>query len=230
VAAFTFAPAGPVTGEAVTFTSGSKDPDGTIAASTWDLDGNGTFDDTKGSTAKRTFATAGTYTVSLQVTDDRGATNRVSTTVTVTDPPKAAPGGFSQTGTAIAPQASKRAGPALLSPFPVVTLRGRLVRGGARIDALAITQLARGTHVRVKCQGRGCPFRSKTRTAGAGGTVRFPELARRLRAGIRLQVIVTRPGRVGKYTSFRIRANRPPTRVDRCMVPGAHSPRRCSAA
>ena len=232
VAAFTYAPAGPKTGEAVTFTSSSKDPDGTISAASWDLDGDGTFGDTKGATAKRTFATAGTYTVSLQVTDDRGATNVASTTVTVTEPPKAAPGGFQTTGTApaLAPQAAQRSGPALLSPFPVVTLRGRLIRGGARIDALVITQLARGTRVRLKCHGRGCPFRSKTRTAGAGGTVRFPELAKRLRAGVTLQVIVTRPGRVGKYTSFRIRAGRPPTRADRCMFPGARNPRRCSPA
>ena len=152
--------------------------------------------------------------------------------MTVTDPPKAAPGGFQTTGSApaLAPQAAQRSGPALLSPFPVVTLRGRLIRGGARIDALTITQLARGTRVRVKCHGRGCPFRSKTRTAGAGGSVRFPELAKRLRAGVTLQVIVTRPGRVGKYTSCRIRAGRPPTRSDRCMFPGARNPRRCSPA
>jgi len=65
------------------FTSSSSDPDGTISAYSW------TFGDGGTSTAQnpsRTYATAGTFTVTLTVTDNQGATNAVSHTVTVTAP------------------------------------------------------------------------------------------------------------------------------------------------
>ena len=66
-------------GTEVSFLStGSKDPDGTIEAYTWD------FGDGNTSTSANTthiYATADTYTVTLTVTDDDGATN--STTVTI---------------------------------------------------------------------------------------------------------------------------------------------------
>jgi PKD repeat protein len=83
VAVFSVAPASPVTGAAVTFTSSSTDPDGTVASQAWDLDNDGAFDDGTAATASRSFAKAGTYTVRLQVTDNNGATNADSKTVTV---------------------------------------------------------------------------------------------------------------------------------------------------
>src|SRR5262249_39127041 len=77
----------PVTGQAVTFTSGSTDTDGTIAASDWDFDGNQDFTDGSGATVMHTFATAGTFTVRLRVTDDGGATDVDTHTVVVTQAP-----------------------------------------------------------------------------------------------------------------------------------------------
>ena len=70
-------------GTEVSFLStGSTDPDGTIVSYNW------TFGDGNTSTLANTthiYATADTYTVTLTVTDDNGATN--STTVTVTVSP-----------------------------------------------------------------------------------------------------------------------------------------------
>jgi PKD repeat protein len=65
--------------------SGSKDPDGTIAKYEWDLDGNGTYETDTGTTptAGNTFATPGTKTVGLRVTDNSGATATTTVTVTV---------------------------------------------------------------------------------------------------------------------------------------------------
>ncbi len=63
--------------------STSTDPDGTIAGYAWDF-GDGTTG--TGVTASHTYSAAGTYTVSLVVTDDRGATSTKTGSVTVTTP------------------------------------------------------------------------------------------------------------------------------------------------
>jgi len=67
--------------------TGSSDPDGTIASYSWDF-GDGTAAGT-GATPSHTYATAGTYTVKLTVTDDRGGTGSVTHTVTANTAPTA---------------------------------------------------------------------------------------------------------------------------------------------
>jgi YD repeat-containing protein len=89
VGAFTSAPAAPKSGDTVTLTSGSSDPDGSIASQAWDLDNDGQYDDGSAATASRSFSKAGTYTVGLKVTDDSGASTTVSHTVTVANRPPA---------------------------------------------------------------------------------------------------------------------------------------------
>lgn len=64
--------------------SSSTDPDGAVAAWRWDL-GDGTQQE--GRTVSHTYASSGSYTVTLTVTDDDGATASVSEQVEVTDPP-----------------------------------------------------------------------------------------------------------------------------------------------
>jgi PKD repeat protein len=63
--------------------SASTDPDGTVESYAWDF-GDGTTG--AGRTASHTYDTAGTYTVTLTVTDNRGATTSVSKPVTVSTP------------------------------------------------------------------------------------------------------------------------------------------------
>jgi subtilisin family serine protease len=65
----------------VAFTDASTDPDGTVVAWSWD------FGDGRTSTAQNpshTYAAGGTYSVSLTVTDDDGATGSISKSVSVT--------------------------------------------------------------------------------------------------------------------------------------------------
>ncbi|MEO7016865.1 MAG: PKD domain-containing protein, partial [Leifsonia sp.] len=64
--------------------SSSSDPDGTVASYAWDFGDGGTA---TGATASHTYAAGGSYTVRLTVTDNLGATNSTTATVTVTAPP-----------------------------------------------------------------------------------------------------------------------------------------------
>ena len=61
--------------------STSSDPESPISGYAWDFGDGGSA---TGSTAAHTFALAGSYAVTLTVTDDRGATGRTTRTVTVT--------------------------------------------------------------------------------------------------------------------------------------------------
>ena len=67
--------------------SASADPDGTIESYTWDF-GDGTA--ARGAQVTHRFDTAGTFNVSLSVTDDRGAGASASQSVTANLPPVAA--------------------------------------------------------------------------------------------------------------------------------------------
>ena len=65
---------------ACTFTDASTDSDGTIAVRSWDFGDGGASAEQNPS---HTYAAAGTYTVSLIVTDNDGATGSTSKSVTV---------------------------------------------------------------------------------------------------------------------------------------------------
>ncbi|UCH75017.1 MAG: PKD domain-containing protein, partial [Rhodospirillales bacterium] len=67
--------------------SGSSDPDGTIVAYEWDFGDGGTG---TGVNPSHAYDAAGTYTVSLTVTDDDGATDTASTTAAI-EAPRAIP-------------------------------------------------------------------------------------------------------------------------------------------
>jgi PKD repeat protein len=93
-AAFSFTPAAPASGQAVTFTSSSSDPDGTIASQSWDLNGDG-FNDGTAAVLTHSFARPGTFTIRLRVVDNRGAENITSRTITVANRAPAAAFGIS---------------------------------------------------------------------------------------------------------------------------------------
>jgi len=64
--------------------SASSDSDGSISSYRWDF-GEGDATESTSAVSNHTYAAAGTYTVNLTVTDNEGATDTSSKTVTVTD-------------------------------------------------------------------------------------------------------------------------------------------------
>ena len=66
----------------------SNDPDGTISSYAWQF-GDGSTG--TGVTSSRTYAAAGTYTITLTVTDDQGATGTTTRSVTVAPTPNQPP-------------------------------------------------------------------------------------------------------------------------------------------
>lgn len=85
-------PGGPYTGTtglAISFDgSASSDPDGTIVSHDWSFGDGGAA---SGAQPLHAYATAGTYTVTLTVTDDSGRSNSATTTAVVNDPVNQAP-------------------------------------------------------------------------------------------------------------------------------------------
>jgi hypothetical protein len=212
-APFTTVPSTPFAGQDVLLVYGG-DPNQTVPIERydWELDGDNDFNDASGIVLHRTFRLPGDYMVGLRVTDKEGAFGsefreihvRSATTVT---------------------QTSLR----LLSPFPIIRITGRVTRAGAfirRLTALAPV----GAKVSVRCKGRGCPFKTTSRTAkppkksskSSTALVRFRKMEHRLlRSGATVSVSVTRDGWIGKYTTWRIRKSKPPKRRDLCVTPGA---------
>jgi hypothetical protein len=219
-ASFVFFPTAPVAGEPVTFVSTATDPDSPIPATAlrWDLDGDGAFDDATGPSVAVSFPVAATYLIALEVTTNA---KDVATLVL----PVGMPAG-------VLAQRSF----SLMSPFPVVRIVGRASKKGARIRRLSI-DAPPGTSVSVRCQGRGCPFKRARQTvsmrvlAGSLPATRVTRVrrleGRTLRAGAILRISVTRNDAIGKYTRFKIRKNKSPTRADRCLVPGSTLPIGC---
>jgi len=83
VAQFTFSPATPQVGQTVMFNgTASYDPDGSIVAYQWDLNGDGAPDQ-NGPVVAWIYTAPGAYTVTLTVTDNLGATATASQTVVV---------------------------------------------------------------------------------------------------------------------------------------------------
>jgi hypothetical protein len=220
-ASFVVFPTSPIAGLPLTLVSTSIDPDSAIPATAlqWDLNGDGAFNEAVGPSVTTTFPVPGLYPVGLQV-----STNAKSVATLLV--PVAAPG------------AGLVHSFSLMNPFPVVRIVGRTSDRGARIRRLTVNAPP-GSSVSVRCQGRGCPFKRTRQTVsmralpGALPATRLTRVRRleghTLRTGAMLRVFVTRADVIGKYTRFRIRKDKPPARIDMCLVPGNTRPGGCSA-
>jgi hypothetical protein len=200
-ASFGVFPSDPVSGELVRFVSYACDPDGSLAELAWDLDGDGSWDDGVGAAVQGRLA-PGSHRVSLLATDRRGAQSTRSRLISV-----------APRSVYVLPRPFT---PTLLRPFPRVRLAGRLTERGALIRILSVRAPV-CSRVTVRCRGATCPVRRVTKLSGRKPLhIRAIE-GKRLRAGVRLEVLVSKRDRIGKYTRFRILRGRTPLRFDTCL-------------
>ena len=205
LANFAFGPRSPQVGDSVEFVSSAFDPEGALRSQTWDLDGDGQFDDARGDEVLYTFTSPGQKTVRLRVEDAGDKADVHERTVNVRPAPVAKAGA--------------------LSPAPVIRLTTEILSNGARIRVLSV-RAPKGTLVTVNCRGKGCPV-SRRRKRVTRGSVRFKTFERFLRAGVKLEISSRKPNTIGAFTRYTIRAGKFPARTDRCLPPGRERPVRC---
>jgi hypothetical protein len=212
-ASFTWVPASPRVGDSVSLVSNSTDASSTIGAFAWDLSGIGQFAP-GGSVMTTSFATVGAHVVRLRATDANGLSGIASRTIVV------------------GPATAK-----LMQPFPIVRIAGSETGNGVKVRLLTV-QTPLSTKVVVSCTGPGCKTKSESRMATASAkskvkagavTLAFKRFERTLRAGVVLQIRVTKAGQIGKFTSFKIRRHKLPVRSDSCLRPASSTPIACPA-
>ena len=115
--------------------------------------------------------------------------------------------------------------PALLTPVPIVRLRGRSGRDGVRITLLTVRAPAT-SQVTIYCSGRSCP-RGRLAVSAGSPLIRLRTFERRVRGGTVLRIYVTKPGFIGKYTRFRFGRDGVPLRADRCARTPGGKPLAC---
>jgi hypothetical protein len=166
-----------------------------------------------GATVTTTFATAGSHVVRLRVTDADGQSSVAQQTILVG--PRSLP---------------------TMQPFPLVRIVGRLTSSGAVVHLLTVFAPV-GARVSATCRNRACPSHSESRmvtarrkAGGGAATVTLGRFEHLLRAGVVLDVKVTKSGVIGKFTRFVIRRNAAPRRTDLCLIPGVKKPVGCPSS
>ena len=124
-----------------------------------------------------------------------------------------------------------RGGPA---PFPVlpstITTTFDFPPAFTRVTALTIRRARKGSTLGIRCRGRGCPFRSRTRKIRrnrAKLTINRPLGDAKLKRGTRFEVRLTKPNTIGVVARYTMRSGVLPARRDRCLAPGAKRLSRC---
>jgi hypothetical protein len=177
VASFLWFPSSPMTGEPVSLASTSTDASSPITGLGWDLTGDGVFQEA-GPLTSTTFSTPGTHLVQLRVTDAEGLSSIAAERIAVSSPP-----------------------PIVMEPFPIVRFVVDNDGSGVKFLLLSV-EAPQGTEITVSCRRRGCPMKSERKAATSTGvgtvTVGFPRFERVLRAGLILEIRVSRSGEIGE--------------------------------
>jgi hypothetical protein len=207
LASFKWFPPVPQTGEPVSLVSISTDAASPITGIAWALTSNGPFQG-GGALLTTSFSSPGGHVVRLRVTNANGLSSEASETINVVGPTAR-----------------------LMQPFPVVRIAGTETASGVKLRLLMVQQMPAGAQIIVRCKGRGCPIKAARRVAVSSkrgaAMVEFRGFERSLRFGVTLEVLVSEPGEIGKYTRFAIHRGRLPERVDMCLDPAGVKPIAC---
>jgi PKD repeat protein len=187
-----------LTGDEVTLDGrGSHDPDGSIVAGAWDLDGDGEFDDAAGPIATVAFDTAGDHTVALQVVDDNGARAAASAVITVGSG-------------AVAAAASPPPAPAPATIGATLRYAFKRTASTTMFTTLLVRNLPAGARVKARCKGGGCAKKAFTAIAKSDTMSLKTMLRRRLKAGATITVEVTKPGMTSRIIVVTVRKGKDP--------------------
>jgi PKD domain len=216
-AAFGFAPAFPLPGQAVTFTSSSSPSAGhQLTSQEWDFDydpAKAFTADASGATARIAFASPGQKLVALRVTETGGGVSLATRALMVNSP-------------VVAPPPARAA--ARMSVINMtVRIAGRPTATGARLTLVQV-RAPKGATVKMRCRGHSCPVRS-TRVKMKRTRIRFKRLERPLRAGTQIVFDASRKGFIGRRVTYTIRRGKVPSRKDSCIRPGATKASACPA-
>jgi hypothetical protein len=118
-----------------------------------------------------------------------------------------------------------------------VRIAGKFTHRGVLLRLFQVS-VRDGMKIVIRCAPRRlCPFGRQRRMAASGSIeyeahaakyVRIRRLeGRLLPAGIKLEIFITKPGLIGKYTRFNVRKAKPPKRTDRCLPPNSSKPIAC---
>jgi hypothetical protein len=209
-ASFKWFPSVPHTGEPVALVSTSTDASSPITGFAWDLTSTGAFSAGK-PVLSTSFSTPGAHVVRLRVTDADGLSSVAVETIQVAGAPLI-----------------------LMQPFPIVRIAGTETSSGVNLSLLTV-QAPVAARVTVTCRGRGCKRKSESLLARSSRSnskassvlLAFRRFQRSLPAGVVLEIRVTKPGEIGKYTRFAIRRQQLPVRTDACLGPTDPRPISC---
>ena len=211
VASFSWFPSVPEPGQSISLVSTSTDIASPINAFAWAPTGGGVFHP-GGPLLTTSFSTPGAHVVQLRVTDANGKSSVATQTIQVVS-----------------------ASAVLMQPFPIVRFAGSETSAGVHLRLLTV-QAPVGARVTVSCRGRGCPAKSEgqialSRKRNAGTVVvQFRRFERALRAGVVLEIRISKPGEIGKFTRFAVRRGKLPERVDMCLDAAGVSPLACPSS
>jgi hypothetical protein len=153
-----------------------------------------------------------------------GDSGRTCVDVTATGPGQGTFTSGSQTGPGTTPAPTTAL--SFIDPFPIVRISGHF-RGKRTKLTRVLVNAPRGARIRVACTGRGCPYKRK---AIAVTLIRVRSLQRSYRPKTTIEIRVTQPGKIGKYTRVLTRKGKAPLRIDRCLMPGKTRPVICPTA
>ena len=226
-------PATAIRDAAATYSLSPLDVWSPVTSTQWSF-GDGTS--ATGASVSHVFAAAGDHAVTVTATDALGNATSALRVVVVSAPPP--PDGRTPVTPPPPPPpppppaACTNCAPRLPKLNVAIGFDAHVTRRYTVLTKLVVQPAVAGSAIHVRCTGRGCPFKTRTRTISRSARrLDLTTLVRRakLRRGAQIAVRVTKPNTVGASATIGVRDRKRPRRVVRCLFPGDPVPAPCPA-